>query len=209
MSDTRTALMDAAERLFAERGLASTVREITGAAGANTAAIHYHFGNKHALLQAVCARRMRPLNAARIEGLRALAERAETPSLEEILRAFLRPAFGMFREHPDFMRLLGRMQVESDETRALIYRDTAFETLITTLRQTLPRALPQASTRELYWRVHFIVGALHFSWTSWQEVPLLSGGRVDRDDDETMLARLVDFGAAGLRAGERFPEEPT
>jgi AcrR family transcriptional regulator len=49
--DTRTRLLDAAQRCVRERGIAgATSREITAAAGANLAAITYHFGSKDELL---------------------------------------------------------------------------------------------------------------------------------------------------------------
>lgn len=44
---TRTALLDAAERLFSERGYTAVgIREIAETAGVNLAAINYHFGSK-------------------------------------------------------------------------------------------------------------------------------------------------------------------
>jgi AcrR family transcriptional regulator len=49
--DTRRQLLDAARRCVREKGLAgATSREITAAAGANLAAITYHFGSKDDLL---------------------------------------------------------------------------------------------------------------------------------------------------------------
>jgi len=53
-AETRRRLLEAAGELFAERGfrLAST-REICRKAGADIAAIHYHFGNKENLYEAV------------------------------------------------------------------------------------------------------------------------------------------------------------
>lgn len=48
--ETRERLMDAAARLFAERGLKNvTVREICGQAGANVAAVNYYFRDKSGL----------------------------------------------------------------------------------------------------------------------------------------------------------------
>ena len=56
---TRERLLDAAERLFAERGFAGTsVREITDAAGANLGAVNYHFRSKENLYAEVFARRV-------------------------------------------------------------------------------------------------------------------------------------------------------
>src|ERR1700722_19741495 len=63
--DTRTRILDAAERLFAERGFRGTsVRAITGLAGANLAAVGYHFGSKAELLAAVIRRVTEPIIAA-------------------------------------------------------------------------------------------------------------------------------------------------
>lgn len=65
-SDTRRKLIDTAERLIAERGLqAVSVRDITGAAEANSAAIHYHFQSKEGLVLAVLADRAQALHELR------------------------------------------------------------------------------------------------------------------------------------------------
>ncbi len=56
--ETRTKLIEAAERLFAQRGISSiSVREITLAAGQkNNSALCYHFGSKEGLLQAILSK---------------------------------------------------------------------------------------------------------------------------------------------------------
>ena len=59
---TAESLLDVGQRLFAERGYdASSVRDITGSAGANVGAVTYHFGSKEALYQAVLERALAPL----------------------------------------------------------------------------------------------------------------------------------------------------
>src|SRR5271170_7806782 len=80
--DTRTRILDAAERLFAERGFRGTsVRAITGLAGANLAAVGYHFGSKAELLAAVVRRVIEPIIAAQSAGLdRLLARRPDVPA---------------------------------------------------------------------------------------------------------------------------------
>ncbi|MDR3641591.1 MAG: CerR family C-terminal domain-containing protein [Humidesulfovibrio sp.] len=55
-SGTKQRILAAAREVFAERGVAgATVREISAKAGANQAAVHYHFGSKEKLLMAVLA----------------------------------------------------------------------------------------------------------------------------------------------------------
>ena len=61
-------LLDAGERLLAERGLdAVSLREVAAAAGArNHSAAQYHFGNRAGLVEAVFARRMTAVNERRL-----------------------------------------------------------------------------------------------------------------------------------------------
>jgi AcrR family transcriptional regulator len=65
--ETRLRLLNAAGRVFAEKGFrAATVREICSVAGANVAAVNYHFGDKERLYLEVlryshaCAMRKHP-----------------------------------------------------------------------------------------------------------------------------------------------------
>lgn len=97
MAQTRAAdttpqrLILAAERLFAERGIEGvTVRDITSEAGANTAAMHYHFGSKEALLRAVLMHRGAEL-AARREALLDRVERARRPTIRMVVEALVVP----------------------------------------------------------------------------------------------------------------------
>ena len=93
--DTKQRILDAAESLFAEQGVGATsLRAIIGAAGVNSAAIHYHFGSKEGLIEALFSRRITPINEARLVRLDAL-QRQGLLDHESLLRAFLEPMFGM------------------------------------------------------------------------------------------------------------------
>jgi len=87
---TREQLLDAAERLFARRGFdATSVRDITGAAACNLAAVSYHFGGKQALYRETFRRRLAAVRNERIATVeRALA--APDASLESVLTSFAR-----------------------------------------------------------------------------------------------------------------------
>jgi AcrR family transcriptional regulator len=65
--DTRSALLTAAERLFADGGIdGPSLREITRAAGQrNTSALQYHFGDRDGLLRAVLEHHLRSVDTNR------------------------------------------------------------------------------------------------------------------------------------------------
>ena len=70
---TRERLLATAEELFATRGIdAVSVRDITEAAGANIAAVNYHFGSRRGLIDAIVERRADALGTRRAELLDAL-----------------------------------------------------------------------------------------------------------------------------------------
>ena len=93
--DTRESILDAAERLFARDGYAgATLRAITRAAGANLAAVQYHFGGKEALYREVFVRRIRPMNLARAAALDAVESRraGDAVPLRTLLEILFRPS---------------------------------------------------------------------------------------------------------------------
>jgi AcrR family transcriptional regulator len=97
--ETRTRLLDAAERLFAERGLdAVSVRDITELADANTAAIHYHFGSKQDLIAAVLERRAAVMGKRREELLDRLEERPDVELRDVVQAAMVRPTAELVAE---------------------------------------------------------------------------------------------------------------
>src|SRR4029079_12118394 len=87
---TRERLLDAAERLFAERGFRSaSVRDITRESSCNIAAVNYHFGGKSNLYREVFLRRLRAVRKARLDGIdRALSRAGSQATLELLLQEF-------------------------------------------------------------------------------------------------------------------------
>jgi TetR/AcrR family transcriptional regulator, regulator of cefoperazone and chloramphenicol sensitivity len=86
-ADTRQRLLDAAARLFADKGFPNvTVREICKASTANVAAVNYHFGDKAGLYRAVVTLAMDVMRETN-----ELSQRAgEGLSPEQQLRSFVR-----------------------------------------------------------------------------------------------------------------------
>lgn len=201
---TRTALLDAAERLFAEHGVdAASLRAITGEAGANLASVHYHFGSKEGLVRAVFRRRLEPVNRERIARLDRLEEAMETPPLEDVLTAFVAPVLHMSQEAGEagrgFAQLVSRTLAGADpHLRHLILEE--FEEIKRRFFAAFRRALPELDRDELLWRVHFMIGSLAHAAGSSHLVAEISGGKVDTSDVSATIERLVRFSAAGMRS---------
>jgi AcrR family transcriptional regulator len=86
---TRDRLLSAALELLAQRGQEGvTLREITDAAGANVAAVSYHFGSLQALCDAAIEYALERYLDAQIQATSALESGS---TLEELAAAFARP----------------------------------------------------------------------------------------------------------------------
>jgi AcrR family transcriptional regulator len=97
--DTKQKILDCAEKLFALHGFRGTsLRRITAAADVNLAAVHYHFGSKDGLIEAVFERRMEPLNEERMERLQhvSLIGRALIEPDERLRQMFFRLVSPLF-----------------------------------------------------------------------------------------------------------------
>ena len=198
--ETRTRILDAAEELFMQHGFEGTsMRLLTTKAGVNLAAVNYHFGSKHALIEAVFRRRLDPINAERIAAL----ERLENPSPENIIRAFVGPSLRMIEDTKggrNFIRLLGRTYTEPTKSvRALIGQ--MYAPIMERYKSALERALPQMPGDELVWRIHFMFGTLAYTLAATDTVQLIAGCKPeDRYDARLLEERLTAFLTAGLNA---------
>jgi len=165
--DTREILLDKAEELFAERGVAGTsIRELSRAAGVNVAAVNYHFGSKEGLVRAVLQRRLRPINQKRLKALKRLLKRDQQMnplSVAEVVRAFALPAFEGLRKDPssarNFLAFLGRAIMEPDPQVVEIFLKE-MEPVLILLWQALKAALPGLGEERLFWRMQFLLGAM-------------------------------------------------
>jgi AcrR family transcriptional regulator len=92
MNETRERLLDAAERLYAERGIdAVSLREIVQAAGArNATAVQYHFGDRAGIVRAILARHAPEIEARRHALLDAY-EADGVPGGRALAAALVRP----------------------------------------------------------------------------------------------------------------------
>lgn len=194
--ETRRRLLEAAERLFAERGFrATSVRAVTTRAGANLAAVNYHFGSKDAMIRELFRRRLEPLNARR---LRLLEAAGPSPRLEAVMRCFLTPTWELWGRNPHFIRMAGRLHMEPDRS-LLRWFIGQFGEVAERFGKALRRLRPTAAPDELFWRMHFVVGAMIHTWSGAEGLRILSRGRCRLGDGRRALELLTDFCCAGMR----------
>jgi AcrR family transcriptional regulator len=210
MSDTRNRILDAAERLFSTRGFhATSIRMITAEAGANLAAINYHFGSKNALIRAVYARRLEQLNALCLQMLDACEVRAGSEPLpvEDIVRAFIAPVLRLPPEDP-FRRLIGRMYSEPGDLARQIISEHMGE-VARRFTLAILRALPDAANTDLHWGAFFTIGVLAHTVTASALLNLIPNDRCDPKNADSVTERMTTFVCAGLRSFVIREETPT
>lgn len=201
--DTKKRLLDAAEKLFAQKGIeATSLRNITAAAAANLASIHYHFGSKEALIEAVFARRIEPVNRERLRLLDRLESDNQTPALEAVLHAFLLPAIETGqqggRRTPIFMRLMGRVYSESEEIQQLVLGQ--FGEVSRRFTAAIHRQLPHLPQTEVLWRFKFMIGTMAMAMMSHAGIAPHFPDAAQETNKEVLIDRLIRFLIGGFNA---------
>jgi AcrR family transcriptional regulator len=205
-TDTRSRILDAAERLFTEHGFeATTLRQITGAAEVNLAAVNYHFGSKEELIREVFRRRLTWLNEQRLRELDRLEADAAGAPLKpsRILEVFFGVALKMAADTEGggrtFMRLLGRTYTKPSEfVRGFLAEEYAAVTA--RFKAALIKALPEVASEEILWRFHFMLGAMSYAISGPDALHIVDDAELDDTDHEALYARLMSFMLGGLRA---------
>lgn len=200
----RERLLMVAERMFADEGLAAvSVRAITAAAQVNLASLHYHFGSKEGLLEAIFSARAKPIADER---MRMLGECREGPGrpplLDQILAAFLLPALTLGMEPrfggPAFARLRARLGTEPEKVHQRIL-SKAFDESSKAFMVALQAALPDLSPADVAWRFHFLLGTMVYTMAYSGRIRSLTDA-CDPSDRRAALTHLIPFLVAGFRA---------
>lgn len=106
---SRTAILDAAEALFVDRGYAAiALSEIAERSGVTKSLIHHHFGSKEALWAEVKRRRFTSYHA---QQLVLLTSGELSPAT---LKASMTAYFRLLLDNPPLVRLIGWMRLEND-----------------------------------------------------------------------------------------------
>lgn len=202
--DLREAILDAAEDLFSRHGFYGvTVRQVAAEAGVDTALIHYYFGAKRELFDAVFARRAEILNRERLEAMAAYrTAHAGALAVEGVIEAFIGPLIDRsLTQDPgwkNYFRLVALVNNTPAWGGETMHR--FFDPVVHRLIETLAEALPEAQLDDLYWCYQFLTGAMMLALSETGRIDQLSGGRCRSSDLQAVRERLFAYCAAGLEA---------
>jgi AcrR family transcriptional regulator len=188
VSNAKERLIRAAEHLFARHGVHRTqMNEINARAGQrNPSAVHYHFGSREGLLQAIIERHSTVLDAERARRLDALPP---DPSLTDIVAAILVPLTAELASESgrDYLRVVP----QSLSTPVAPPAITAAFTLAEKALSDLPEPLRRERLSAMF---------LASSTLLARRAADVEEGRATGLDDATFIANLIAMATAMLTA---------
>jgi AcrR family transcriptional regulator len=203
---TRSAILAAAERLYADRGFGDvTLRDIVAEASVNLAAVNYHFGSKDELIAELFVTRSLATNRERLNELKKAEESGGGRApIEQIFRALvgptLRGCLGPSSEGSTAARFMIRASIESvPPIRRIKNREVDhLRKFIAAMR----RALPGRDDVDLYWGLNFALAMSHHTIREKERLTKLSEGQCDLNDVAGIIDRVVSVSVMALAAGE-------
>ncbi|QBS38957.1 TetR/AcrR family transcriptional regulator [Nocardia sp. CS682] len=192
IADSRASLLDAGERLIAERGVEVPLREIAAAAGhRNNSAVHYYFDSRHGLIETIVERRMNWLEERRMH-LLATHEADGTAHEINTLVAMLADPILELITHDEvthfgrFLEVVRAHPVIADPRR-LAGTDRAAVRIIATR---LAAALPQLTPRRRRQRLETMATVM-FALMADYERTLEAGVRTPHPDDAAEITDMI------------------
>ncbi|HEX6859403.1 MAG TPA: TetR/AcrR family transcriptional regulator [Caulobacteraceae bacterium] len=202
--DLKQVILDAAEGLFARHGFYGvTTRQVAAEAGVDTALIHYYFGAKRELFDAVFLRRAEIVNRERAESMAAYeAANPGAMTAEGVIRAFIDPLIERsLTGGPGWKNYFALVaQVNNTPAWGGETMHRFFDPVVRQLVETLQRALPGSARADLYWCYQFLTGSMMLALSETGRIDQLSDGLCHASDLEAVRARLYAYCAAGFEA---------
>lgn len=199
---TSLSILDAAERLFADRGYdGASVRDIAKAAGAQIASVSFHHGSKETLFERVVERRASELAQLRLDALAAAKATDQPLTLKAILAAFLRPYLDKAGAgDPQWLAYARLVAMVSADARWHKISERCFDPTAGVFITEIARLFPRADRSAIAVSFIFSVSAmLSLSTSSWR-IEALSDAVDNQPAMDRLADQLVRFCEAGMRA---------
>ncbi len=199
---TRERLLDASERLFAEKGFrAASVRDITRESSCNIAAVNYHFGGKSNLYREVFLRRLRSMRKLRLDAIEtALSRAGKDATLDFLVEAFATGFVAPLVEDNSgrlWLLLLAQELIDPQLPTETFHAEMV-EPMERAMIDALGQVSPDLSREDAQLCIHSLIGQLLHAVNIQRCLP--DGGRRNLPD---LVAHTVRFSVAGIRALSR------
>lgn len=197
---TRQLILETAEQLFAERGIAAVpLRDVGQAAGQkNNVAVQYHFGDRETLLSAIISYRAATSEDVRSEVLADLLAQGRAPQVEDLVRAFVVSLAHHLDEGNHYLAFLSRYIIERGGYRGL--EGSLSSSTVTTMVSLLYRLLPDYPEGILFERWMIMMTCTVHTLARYQTV--MQSRRLAQPLDE-LLGDLISFLTAGIESVPR------
>ena len=202
-SDTKTRILDAAEKLFAERGFSETsLRLITSKAEVNLASVNYHFGSKKELIRAVLARYLDVFMPAASSEIMSLQSSDKDASLNDIFSTLVKPLLDLNQLRSEgtrtFLQLLGRGYIES-QGHLRWFITTHYGDHLTQFVKAVADSAPHIPPAEMFWRLHFTLGTVVFTMASADALTEIAAADFgEHNDIEAVIRKVIPYLSAGV-----------
>lgn len=159
---TRKRILDTAERLFGERGVAAvSLRDINRSAGISQGVLHYHFGGRDLLVEAILERWLPSINADRRRLYDVLLASGRAPQRRDIIEILCLPLAKLAIDRQPagrrFLRCLARLHQEHNPLRTRVsdrYIDVP-------ILEMLHGVAPGAPRSRIEWYLGMIMNVIH------------------------------------------------
>lgn len=199
--DARQRLMDAGEKLFAEKGFDSvSVRDITSLANCNVAAINYHFGGKDKLYLEIMQIRMVALRDIRVSSITEVMSRDET-TLEDLLRefswAFLNPLVDE-ESGTQLMKMMLREMLDPHLPVEMFFQEV-IQPVMGALMDAMMKVCPDVEVNQMLLCMHSLIAQLLHTVHVNGMMAKAECGQCEHPGLDALVDHIVEFTAIAIR----------
>lgn len=188
-------LLDAAEDEFSERGYdGAGMKGIAARSGTSHSLLHYHFGTKEKLYEAVIARRSAMINQAR-HALLDEVDLTAPDAVDRIFAALFTPPLGPEGRGKSYARIFAGLAVGGDRDSKLVQRH--YDKTARRFVKALAGAMPNATQKDAARAYTMALGALVVALSGDERTNRIAGV----DDEPAEPAALIPDLAAYARGG--------
>ncbi len=198
---TREKLLDAAARLFLDRGYDGvSIRDITDAAGANVASINYHFGGKENLYREFFRRMLIERASQMLQRLNSVMAEKSPPDLKKVFKAYIRGFLGEFltsKDAQNFLRLASDEMSEQGIATDILLEEAALPCHMV-LKEAILAARPHVTVEKASLIIASVFGQMYHFVRARHVIKHTSGREYNGEFIGEIIEHITEFSLKGI-----------